>query len=348
MKRLIRKTSFFVIPFLLFFVIKQSFYKGDKGDLLRLGYNYDTNNYDINTLLKKYFEREKVYKQVSEINLDTVNSFDFISIGDSFSAQANVGYQNSLMQQSDVKVLDIDRNLYESPINGLYNLINGGFFEKNKTKYVILQSVERLFVERGTVVPKEDRITVDSLKQIFSNKAKKEPKKEVADQFFSKDNIRFVMYNFNYLYDDNALVSPTYKVKTTAKLFSVSDNELLFFKDDVTALKYNNDKKLIENLNLELNVLSDKLAKLNIKLIVLPSPDKYSIYYDFIENKQDYEKPIFLDYFNSLEKKYLYINSKEILSKAIKKRKDIYHYDDTHWSPLATELIAAEILRICK
>lgn len=348
MKKLIVKTSFFVIPFLLFFIITQSFYKADKGDLLRLGYNYDTNQYDNKVIFKKFHDRKKRYKEVSELNLNTVNSFDFVSIGDSFSAQDNSGYQNCLVYQSNCKLLDIDRNLFDSPIKGLYDLINGGFFTKNKTKYVILQSVERAFVERGTVLPKTEKITIDSLKQIFKNKTKKVTKKEESEQFFSKDNIRFVMYNFNYMYDDNALVSPTYKVKTTEQLFSVSDKELLFFKDDISALKFNNDKKLIENLNLELNVLSERLAQLGITLIVLPAPDKYSIYYDFIENKSKYEKPIFFDYFNSLEKKYLCINAKEVLAKAVKNKKDIYFYDDTHWSPFASELIASEILRITK
>lgn len=346
MKKLIKKTSFFVIPFLLLFVISQSFYIKDKGDLLRLGYINDTNKYDANVLFKKYFEREKLYQQVSEINLDKVNTYDFISIGDSFSAQGQVGYQNCMMNNSNVKLLDIDRDLYDSPIKALYDLINGGFFNKNKTKYVILQNVERAFVERGKSVVKTDKITIDSLKQVFAKKKKIEAKKEPKDQFFSKDNIRFVMYNINYLYDDNALVSPTYKVNTVKNLFSVSDNNLLFFQDDLKAVKDNNDKKFIENLNIELNALSDEFAKLNIKLIVLPSPDKYSIYYDYIVDNTKYEKPNFLNYFNGLEKRYLYINSKDILAKAIKNQKDVYFYDDTHWSPIASELIASEILRI--
>lgn len=352
MKKLIIKTSFFVIPFFLIFVINQGFYKKDKGDLLRLGYIFETNDYDIKVLFKKYFDREIEYKQVSEINLDSVNTFDFVSIGDSFSAQGVIGYQNCLVHDSNIKLLDIDRDLYDSPIKTLHDLINGGFFDKNKTKYVILQNVERGFVERGKSVSKTDKFTIDSLKHIFINKNKlkleKEHEKKPKDQFFSKENIRFIMYNFNYLYDDNANVSQTYKVNTTNNLFSVSDNELLFFEDDIKVLGTNNDKKLIENLNVELNYLSDKLAKLNIKLVVLPSPDKYSAYYDYIVEKEKYEKPIFFDHFNTLKKKYIYINSKEILAKAIKNQKDVYFYDDTHWSPIASDLIASEILRICK
>ena len=253
MKKLIIKTSFFVIPFLLLFLIGQSFHIKDKGDLLRLGYIFDTNNYDVKVVFKKYFDRTKDYKQVSEINLDATNTYDFVSIGDSFSTQGPIGYQNCLVYDTNIKLLDIDRDLYDSPIQALHDLINGGFFEKNKTKYVILQNVERVFVERGKAIPKTNKFTIDSIKQVLINKTKekseKEHEKKPKDQFFSKESIRFVMYNFNYLYDDNANVSQTYKVNTTKNLFSVSDHKLLFFEDDVKVLKSNNDKVLIENLN---------------------------------------------------------------------------------------------------
>jgi hypothetical protein len=352
MKKLIKKTSIFVIPFFLIYILAQIFHEKEKGDLLRLGYIFDTNNYDVKVFFKKYFDRTKQYKQVSEISLDTTNTFDFISIGDSFSTQGPVGYQNCMVHNTNIKLLDIDRDLYDSPIQALHDLINGGFFEKNKTKYVILQNVERVFVERGKAIPKTNKFTIDSIKHVLINKSKekseKEQEKKPKDQFFSKEIIRFVMYNFNYLYDDNANVSQTYKVNTTKNLFSVSDHKLLFFEDDVKVLKSNNDKLLIENLNNELNALSGILTKMNIQLIVLPSPDKYDIYYDYIVKKEKYEKPIFFDYFNTLKKNYIYINSKDILSKAVKNQKDIYFYDDTHWSPIASELIASEILRICK
>ena len=68
-----------------------------------------------------------------------------------------------------------------------------------------------------------------------------------------------------------------------------------------------------------------------------------------IENldKEKYEKPILFDYLNTLKRKYIYINSKMVIKEAIKNKKDVYFYDDTHWSPIASELIASEILRIC-
>lgn len=51
---------------------------------------------------------------------------------------------------------------------------------------------------------------------------------------------------------------------------------------------------------------------------------------------------------DKMPKKYLYVNSKQILSDAIIKQKDVYFYDDTHWSPWASKLIANEIHNIIR
>jgi hypothetical protein len=83
-----------------------------------------------------------------------------------------------------------------------------------------------------------------------------------------------------------------------------------------------------------------------VKLIVLPSPDKFDLYYDYIINKDEYPKPLFFEQIKIINKDYIYLNSKEILSEAINNKKDIYFYDDTHWSPWASQIIANEIAEI--
>ena len=350
MKKLLIKISFFVIPFFLLFILKENFYSKKKGDLYRLGYVFDTKEYNSEVLFKSYYKK-KLFKNVTEIDLDKNNSFDLISIGDSFSEQVESGYQNNIMYKSNKSVLNINRNLYDNPIQILNNLLNGDFFKTNKTKYIVLQNVERLFVERSLEVPKDLVFTIDSIKQkSIKSSIKKEEKKEEkkTEEFLSRDMIRFVMYNFNYLYDDNANVSDTYIVKTDKELFSNASNNLLFFKEDITALKYNNDKARVENLNNELNYLAEKLEKLDIKLIVLLVPDKYDLYFNNISNNEKYTKPLLFDYLNKMDKKYIYLDGKNTFSKLINTKKDIYLYDDSHWSPVGSDIIASEILRICK
>jgi len=47
-----------------------------------------------------------------------------------------------------------------------------------------------------------------------------------------------------------------------------------------------------------------------------------------------------------MPKNYLYLNSKQILKNEMKNKKDIYFYDDTHWSPWSSKAIAIELAKI--
>jgi len=60
-------------------------------------------------------------------------------------------------------------------------------------------------------------------------------------------------------------------------------------------------------------------------------------------NKVHYTKPLFFDLMKQMDKNYGYIDSKAILSQALQTKKDIYFFDDTHWSPWGSQLIAKEI-----
>ena len=142
----------------------------------------------------------------------------------------------------------------------------------------------------------------------------------------------------NYNFDDNAYNSEVYKVKTCSNLFSINSSNLFFIEDDLKVVAINNVKQNIDKLNYELNLLAKKLNSKGIKLIVLPSPDKFDYYYDQIKNNS-YPKPIFFNYFDKLEKTYSYINTKKLLTENGKNVEDMYIFDDTHWSPIAAKII---------
>lgn len=78
----------------------------------------------------------------------------------------------------------------------------------------------------------------------------------------------------------------------------------------------------------------------------MPSPNKFSIYYPYIEeNLERYKKPIFFELLGPNEKYYDYVNFKNILGEAIKVKKDIFFYENTHWSPIASKIIAQELVK---
>lgn len=344
MKKFIIKTFIFSLPILFLYLFTLVFYATDKGDLIRVGYIIDKGNY--RSVFKKELEQKILFSKVSSINLNIPKKYNVLTIGDSFSEQFGYGYKNYLAKNENISILHMDRFLNENSIETVYGILNGDMLTKVKVDYIILQSVEREFVTRGKNVNVNKRISINLLnKQIREHGAKLKDTSS-STKFSSNRIIKFPLQNIRYLFDDNAYDSDTYQVKTKEKLFSINENNLLFLSTDLNNVKVNNDLKALVKLNDELNDLSKKLNVRGIKLIVLPSPDKFDFYYDYIIDNQKYPRPLFFENFEKLPKDYFYLNSKKILRQQMKYKKDIYFYDDTHWSPWASQKIANELQKI--
>lgn len=352
MKKLAIKVSLFTLPFFILYLIQDIYYIKEKGDLLRLGYIYDNSEYNRSELFKNENDRIKNFQNISGINLKTNHYFDVLSIGDSFSEIGNIGYQNYFVEKSNKKLLHYDRFLHNNPIETLHSLTNGNFFNHIKVKFIILQCVERYATARTSTKINKGKLNIDSINNLIINKkikvletTKQEDKQTKKEDFFSSTLIRFPLYNLLYNVDDNAFFSTVYKVRLNQKMFSNNKNELLFVDEDIIAI---NSKENINKLNDEINNLCEKLSKKGIQLIFIPSPDKFEIYYNYIQNKNKYPKPVFFNIFNSLPKKYISIETDKLLKSAINKEKDIYYYDDTHWSPKAAKIVAEELDKVIK
>ena len=348
MRKFIFKTFILLFPIILIIGLTEIFYLINKGDLLRLGYIVNTNNYDRNKIFKKEFERDIYFTKISEIDLSKQHKFNILIIGDSYSEQNEFGYKNYLAENSDISVLHYSRKLHYNayPINTLTSLINGDVLDNLNVDYIILETAERIFAGSLENFDADSRILLDSLNLLFEqNKIKNYKKKPY--RLFSNIYKTILTKNFNYLFDDNAYDSETYKVNTSEKLFSINKNELLFYFLGLTNTTINNNLENHIRINKELNILSKKLERNKTKLIVMFAPDKYDIYYEYITDKSKYPKPLFFDHFKKTPNKdYLYIDAKNLLNKHIPNKKDIYFYDDTHWSPKGAKIIADEIYDI--
>lgn len=107
-----------------------------------------------------------------------------------------------------------------------------------------------------------------------------------------------------YYFDQNYLSNRyAYNVVLNKNnLFSVNENNLLFLFKDLYFLKENNDLVVVQKLNDVLNDLSNKLKSKKVKLIVLPAPDKYDLYYDYIADKTKFPKAIIFNHLSALKK----------------------------------------------
>ncbi|MEN2401418.1 hypothetical protein GKZ90_0016630 [Flavobacterium sp. MC2016-06] len=289
------------------------------------------------------FKRNIYFYKVSRIKNKKAK---ILTIGDSFSEQGNFGYKNYLAE--NYEVLHVDRFISENQIETLYGLLNGDFFEKNNVEYVLLENVERNFVYNVQDINISKKIMISQLDNLINDHKRLPIKENQKDKFFSSKTINFPLSMFRYYYENNYLSNEiVYNVTLkTNKLFSNNSNKLLFFHEDLECLKFNNDFIAVQKLNDVLNDLSNKLKHKKMKLIVLPAPDKYDLYYDYIADKKHFSEPLFFKYLAPLKKDYIYIDSKKNLSAQLKNKRDVYFFDDTHWSPVASKIISEEIKKV--
>lgn len=308
-----------------------------------MGYIIDRKDYDSKNLFKAEFTNRINFTKVSDLNLSEKNKYTVLIIGDSFSEQSSFGYKNYLGVNTAISVLYLDNKFYDNPISTLYGLLNGNLFDSLKIDYVILESIERTIAHRAANTDTNSQIQINQL-EIPQIQPATIGKKKIA--LFNNGLISFPLINLKYYFDDNAFDGKVYKVKTTEKLFSVDRNELLFYDQDVNSLWMNSDIGYVETLNIHLNNLSHKLSKRGSKLLALPAPDKYDLYFDYLLPKGVYPKPLFFEHLRGLNKEYLFLDAKKILDQEISKTKDLYYYDDTHWTPNASKIIATHLATI--
>jgi hypothetical protein len=348
MKKFILKSSVFIFPFSILYLLTFFFLSVDEQpDLIRLGKIpfihrfYSINNNDANP---------HIYYTTFINNKNLNKEFKIVTIGDSFSEQGAFGYKNIIAKHHSL--LHIDRYYGENPLQTLINLTNGDFFDQYNVQYLILQCVERKFIEWSEDINLKSRTNINELDTFISKGIQEnflfKPQK---NNFFCKETLIFPLYNIpRYIFKQNYLSNNfVWNVALTKKqFFGIENNNLLFLNNDLIATKKNNKKNNIIRLNEQLNLVAKKLEKRGIKLIVLPAPDKYSLYYDYIEEKDKFEKPLFLSILSSLDKNYLYIDTKKLLLKEIDTKKELYYFGDTHWSFVSSKLIGDEINKLIK
>lgn len=348
MKRFIFKSGIFILPFIIFYFLNICFYNKQEGDLVSLGYLYS--NPSPKSLIKSQYKLNKHYTLLSEIDLTTKRKFKIITIGDSFSEQGNLGYKNFLGNKG-LSVLHIDRFISENnPTQTLVQLLNSNFFDYISADYIVLQSVERSFNIRNEKIDFDMTIDLDILSNQINRHKNKTPKNKTPNydlHFFSEATLKAPLTNIQYYFKPKPKYSPTFKYKSKSNnLFSNAPNELLFYKDDINNMNIKNDSLTIFRSIKVIEDINDKVAIQNIKLIMLVSPDKYDLYFNFIKDNEHLTTPLFFKIYEQTQKNYINVDSYKILNEKIKSEKDIYFYDDTHWSPKGAKIIADEIYNI--
>ncbi len=339
MWKFIFKSIAVLSPFIILYFLVPHFYSVDQGDLWRIGYFHKEDGY--RTQFRNELHNPVYYKNISSIDTCIKSKYLVLVIGDSFTEQEGCSFNNYITDNDSISVLyyDVRGNLMDNPVEILHALINGDFFDKVSIDYVVLESVERDFSARANLNP-DSRISMKDIVQV----EKKKPDTFKKNIPFDNSIIKYLGVNALRSFKDGC-ISGVYRFESTRPVFSSKrGNEILIYEMDVYNLPSNSDSSAILKLNDELNHLSAWVEGKKSTLIVLPALDKYSVYYDYIKNKDKYPKPVFCNIMRALEKQYIYIDSDEILKTAVSSgTTDVYFADDTHWSPVGAKLIANAI-----
>lgn len=341
MKKFILKTVLFVLPFLsihvFYLMTSENRVLKDLNRIGKLNIDYDYfSKYPESKLDTIYFEY---------FANNTKNNYKVLNIGDSFSRQemkGTSGYVNFLAKQHTLLNMP-----FSNPFERIEELLNNNILDTIKVDYIILQQVHRNALNKLNSVKEKSIKSINQLREYDLNS-----KQEILNKFSSVNEKQPLFSKHNLFYALNALLKKDIREKviiskTKENLFSYDENKLIFYADDIKHLKRKNNIVEIKKANEKLNLLSAELKKKDIKLIVLIAPDKYDFYFDDLI-KPPYQKPIFYDVFDTLQKDYIYFNPKKILRKNKDFRKDLYFFDDSHWSPIASKIIAEKINEFIK
>jgi hypothetical protein len=339
LKKFLLKITLFLVPLALLWLANAIFYPDGSNDLYRVGYFYKCPNHaslmknEPDTLLRKH-------QMLSAKEISKNDTIRVLCIGDSFTFRGEKSYTNYLAHMGK-EVVVFDLSFDKNPLQIAHSLVAGNFLQEVQVDFIVLESVERHVIENYQQIDKNKLLTFNTIKEI-----QRQPQRETIPKpkvLFSDRLFKIPFINIAYLFCDKPARSKVYRVETQKRLFSETDNHLLFFEDDIRYQTANSNTSNIESLNAWLNFLAAKTKGYGTQLIFVPAADKYDFYYPYIKEKKHYKEPVFFEQFDLLEKQYLYLNSKKVLKQFQASHSDIYYYEDTHWSTLGNNAIATKI-----
>jgi hypothetical protein len=311
-------------------------------DLVRLSYLVK-----IAQERKTWIDLPKRHVEIGEFKGGKV---DMVTVGDSYSVGAGGGknnyYQDYIATLNDFTVVNIEpfsdkkRIGLLTPVNTLAVLYNSGYLDKLKPAYVLLESAERYIPERFlNGFQFDDTMSLDKLNSRFTARDTAKPENNNEETvFINTGNLKFLYYNLKDFFPVRKINSKIYKMVLKSDVFSGRYGKRLYYSFEEQSYKHYITKDSVRKINDNLNLIADKLAEKNIKLVFMPVVDRSNLYDDVAVSPR--KSNIFFEELRSLPKKYQLIDTKELLLQEVHKgEKDIFFIDDTHWSWKAPEKI---------
>lgn len=338
MKKFLIKVSYIVLPIyiiMLGLVAYVTLYISPRADsdlgslaLIPFGVEYSQS-------LMKYGMEDTLFIKVNHTEELRNIHVNVLTVGDSFSQQGNIGYQN-YMPGEGLAVANCKRSLYENPIQYACNILDWGVVDSTNIDVLVVEVVERDFAisisnfEESKVEVPEPESTSD----------KEERNANEWSLLRARD---FILYRF-------AGRSPVYQVTLDNDYFSSKEpRSLYFYYVDITN-GLTIDEALRPKVKEVFDLLTRKAHERGIRLMLMMPVDKYDLYQDHIvDNPYPHPKRVNEDLreiFGDIPEVML---CKDCLLPLLEKgEKDVFLFDNTHWSYKGSEAVGKELSRRVK
>ena len=332
MKKFLIKISYTLLPLWLLAVISVSYFSlvvcpeitGDIGRLAMIpfGHEYDRE-------LAKHYPSEEMFTTVYDINELKQVDADVLTIGDSFSNRSEDAFQNYLVMRG-LKVANCQRKMFYNPVTFAYEVMNLGVIDSVHTPVLVVECGERAFdMFLCEFDPKAN------LPMMFAEKKKLQGK---TPNQWSLSRLRdYIVYHSGYM------TPPILEVKLDKDYFSSDDpRRLYFYGEDVQEMRIKDDHK--DKLMKTYNTLKDKAKEKGITLVFVVAVDKYDLYQNHIVDNPYPKKYIIDDIRQMLGEDPNLLLCKYFLEPMVEQgEKDVFLFNDTHWSYKAANVIADQI-----
>ncbi|MCM1336788.1 MAG: hypothetical protein NC187_03855 [Candidatus Amulumruptor caecigallinarius] len=263
-----------------------------------------------------------------------------ITIGDSFSQQDSLGYQNALGNLLGETVTNIPvPSATSGPVEQSVALLRSGFFDRNKgAEYIIFELVERDFTEHLSEI-NEAKVSASPV-TFPSTPAQSAP--PAAENLVAS----IVHQGVDWLRLVTGLEhNPVRHVSLTQPLFTQPgrENMLYFYKNDLSPLGASPEQWQAMRANIEM--LHEEFGRRGLKMIFLVIPDKYEVYQNYAEPGVWPLKPFGREMLDALAPlPYVVQVLPEAKARLAAGEKDLYLADDSHWGAKGSMMTARLLL----
>ena len=250
-----------------------------------------------------------------------IEQADILFIGDSFTA-------GSSLSQGDIISNKVKKKNTKLKV---YNMASANF--SSLDRYLKAEMIKK---PKWVVFSFVERTQMDEIKYYSINKAKK---KRLIRQLFQTYNANVYLDKALKFFSIKWLEARLHNLKGTG--IPSNGNLKMFFLDPN---QKSENPKIISTINY-LKSYKKYCDSLGIKLLIVPMPNKETVYFEQIPyHKQpnylnELDSLLQIENIASLNTLKIYNNYRQSNNKLL------YHIDDTHWNANATELVSGEILK---